>query len=288
MNQFRTEIIIQLGLGLLQGLTEIFPISSSGHLALVKEFFNLNEFSIGLAAFLHLGTFFAILVWIRKDVISLWNSFKVSIPKVFLYLFNHGENPFKEQASSKIPYYMFISIAATALVGILLKGPANHVFQERTYVMLLLTINGLIILSAGWFSAGDRTMAEIGVLDYLIIGALQGIAVIPGISRLGLTLCGSLFRKMSWSEALKLSFLLSLPAALGFAVEFSELTSHGMILGVDALALAMGVLGATVGGFIAIWFLMLPKMLERKTLIFFGIYCILVGIFSYTYLSNLP
>ena len=274
------EVLQYIFLGFIQGLTEALPISSAGHLVVGGELFSLHV-SLDLALLLHLGTFFAILIYFARDVRDLLITFARSLGNALFPRPGRGRNPFPQQ-DTRAPWYFLASVLVTGGMGLLFQDAVNAIFGEKTeLVTLLLILNGLVIVAASRWTAGNRSMSEIGLVDYLLIGLAQGLAVFPGISRLGFTLCMGLARKMSWFESLKLSFLLSLPTVLGI-VAVKAVRTWGTTPPSPSIetwvCTVLGIAAATAGGLVAVRFL-LSNVLERRSLVAFGIYCVLAGIF---------
>jgi undecaprenyl-diphosphatase len=276
----RSEVFQYIFLGFVQGLTEVLPISSSGHLVLSGELFSLRV-SLNLALFLHLGTFFAILIYFARDVRDLLVIFLHSLGDALFPRPGRERNPFKRR-DTRVPWYLLASTLVTGGMGLLSQDAVSAIFSGHTgLATLLLILNGLVIVAASQWTAGNRSMAEIGLGDYLLIGLAQGLAVFPGISRLGFTLCMGLTRKMSWFESLKLSFLLSLPTIVGAVVVQAMKTWEATLPSANTemwICTGLGIVAATAGGLVAVRFLM-SNVLEQRSLVAFGIYCVLAGIF---------
>lgn len=275
------EVFQYILLGFVQGITEVLPISSSGHLVISGELLGLHSSSLDLALLLHLGTFFAIFIYFANDVRDLVTTFLRSLINTLLPRPGEGRNPLK-QRDTHVPWYFLASTLVTCGMGLLFQDAVSAIFSgQNRLVTSLLILNGLAIVTASQWTRGNRSMAEIDLKDYLLIGLAQGLAVFPGISRLGLTLCMGLARKMSWFESLKLSFLLSLPIVLGATAVMAVRTWGNTALSSSIetwTGAGLGILAATVGGLMAVRFLM-SNVLERRSLIAFGVYCMMAGVF---------
>jgi len=288
-----TEFLGKLILGLIQGVAEVFPISSSGHLAMTRrilqDILGLRGIPFEVAVFLHFGTFVAILLFYQKDVVSLWHSAITSLLKTVGQSLMRTQNPSTtHELGEKTPFFLLISLFLTGILGLGLRAIAEQWFENPLIIGGLLVLNGLLVYLTGQFSSGNRRIRDLGVRDYVIIGLAQGLAVIPGLSRLGFTLCAGLWRKMEWFEALKLSFLLSFPTvvAAGF-LELVEYLPDRSLTAVEVMSMAIGVLAATVGGYLAIRVLLEQSLHARKRLISFGIYCMALGLFCSAYVAFL-
>jgi undecaprenyl-diphosphatase len=264
-----TDVVEKIVLAVLQGFTEVFPVSSSAHLAVYGSVLGI-ELSFDKIVLFHLGTFCAILYFYRKDVAAILTG----------------------QWGWKIPSLMLLSFATTAIIGfVVVEVLSASIVQQPRYIAVLWIVNGLIMAFVGARSGpGVKGIRDIGLREYLIIGVAQGVAALPGISRLGLTLGAGLLQRMTWSEALKLSFLLSLPTIL--AANLVELfwliyagssgpDTYGSLVS-QLLADILFILPAAGCGLLALTFL--SKFLGRRLLIYFGIYCLAAGSFFWMYL----
>jgi len=198
-------------LGTIQGIAEWLPVSSEGLIFLVKtNFFNNNE-SISeithLALWLHLGTFFAALVFFRKDVARLIK---------FLFQFKKAE-----EGEQKILIFLIVATVITGLIGLFILFLINKYGDNFniTASFINLAVGLLLLITAGLqFKAKKdslRFARELKNSDSIILGMVQGLASLPGLSRSGLTISTMLIRKINSALALKLSFLMSLPIVLG-------------------------------------------------------------------------
>lgn len=274
-------------LGIIQGLTEVFPVSSSAHLTIARSFlqksFGFEGFRFEVSVFLHIGTMVAIFAFYQKDVVALWRSFAATLMKSIILKSTGRINPEIIDLNARTPFMMLFSLCVTFLFALPLKHFAERLFYQVSWISALLILNGIIILAVAHFSAGKKRIAEIGLREYLIIGAAQGIAVIPGISRFGMTLCAGLLCGLSWFEALKLSFLLSLPTILG-AVVFEIIENYvlgGHLSDLNVVGVALGIIVAGIVGYFAIKFLMQKSLHTRNKLAYFGYYSIMVGLFFF-------
>ena len=265
-----TGIVENIVLAVLQGFSEIFPISSSGHLAVYGSVMGV-DLSFERIVLFHLGTFCAILYFYRKDVAAILTG----------------------KWGWKTPALMLVSFATTALVGYAVEQTLGvPIVQQTQQVALLWIVNGLFVAFAGVLSgSGEKHIIDIGLREYLVIGVAQGIAALPGISRLGLTLGAGLLQRMTWGEALKLSFILSLPTILAAnLLEIARLIYVGsgrLDLSGDVMSRLLVdvllILPVAVCGLLALRFL--SRFLGRRLLIYFGIYCVAAGSFFWMYLQ---
>jgi len=268
-------------MAIIQGFTEVFPVSSSGHIVIYSHILGM-QITFAYVIFLHIGTFLAILVNYRRQV---WNILG-------------------GKAGWKLPALLFVSFAMTALVGLIFQNLAAHITSEQpSDVAVLWVVNGIILCAIGFFSPqGTKRIDQLGIWSFLTIGIVQGMTTLPGISRLGLTLGIGLFLGLKWFEALDLSLLLSLPTVF-FANMFvlvqqlhpewlawslqsaSDNTSAVIINSASANWLfgALTVLLSFLSCLVAIR--VLSKFLGRKLLVYFGVYCLSAGVFFFFFLN---
>jgi undecaprenyl-diphosphatase len=256
-------------LGIVQGLTEFLPVSSSGHLVLVQRILGIAEPALFFDTLLHCGTLVAVFVAFRRDI---WNILR---------------RPFQ-----RFTWLLILATAVTAAIALGFKDTVEEAFASARWLgpAFLATAAALFLSEYLSRRPGDsRNDAEMGWFDAVFVGALQGIAVIPGVSRSGFTLSGALSRRLERDLAARFSFLLSIPAILGALViqikdliEISGFQSvnpnvpPGFAGGIDIPALAAGTLTAAVVGFGSV--MLMLKIIRERSLIGFGVYTALLGI----------
>ncbi len=258
-------------LGIVQGLTEFLPISSSGHLVLTEKIFNIHTENIYLEVFLHFGTFMAVVIVFWKDILGI---IKALWKKIFA----------KEEVIGSVNYVnlflcLLIGSVPAGILGMLFKNFVESSFKSTQFVSIMLIITGIFLFLTR-FSKTKKN--SVGFLDSLIIGLAQGLALLPGISRSGWTIGAGLFRGVKGTKVAEFSFLLSLPAILGASVlKLKE--SIGQNLPSKTMALYLsGALFAFLLGYLTIKFML--RILKKGKLEYFGYYCIIIGILSLIFL----
>lgn len=274
---------IWLLMGLVQGLTDVLPISSTAHLALLRQLLDAQSFDLPLAAGLHSGSLLAIGIFFRKELSSLWKEIRASIVQMSMWFTGKRTTAFLS-AENMTPYLYGLSLVPVAFEGLTLRLVAQEIFSQRFLPLIFLMLNGVIILVTAFVVRGERTIKELKWTEFLLIGALQGLAVLPGISRLGLVLCTGLWRRLKWQETLKLTFLLSIPVVSGALA----LESGNILAAVDGnpkliLTFITGSLLSCLGSWLSLK-LLTSRLLERRKLALFGYYCLMLGSFSSLYL----
>lgn len=239
--------------GLVQGLTEFLPVSSSGHLVLIPALLGLDEPDLATSAILHLGTLLAVVWFYRDDLIGL-----VRRPR--------------SEHSRRVWMLLVLGTIPAAIAGLALEGPIEILFSEPGYVAIALVITGLILTAGAAFEPGERTVEDGRPGDAAVVGLAQALALIPGISRSGMTITAGLVQGLRRVEAARYAFLLGVPAIAGAGIlEGAELIDQG---GFEA-SLLVGMAVAAVTGYVAIGALV--RLLGSRGLAPFAIYCVTFG-----------
>ena len=258
-------------LGLIQGLTEFLPVSSSGHLAITQHFLpGFEQPGLFFDVLLHAATTFAVIIYFRADV---WNLIRCYFCKDV------------EAVTTRHTLHMlFLGSIPTAIIGLTGKDFFTGLFDN------LLVIGSMLIITATFLTLAEkirrqtgRPLDQINLTDAVLVGTVQGFAIIPGISRSGSTIACLLLRGVDGEAAAKFSFLLALPAVGGAMLLSLKDLQH--VPSASIPAYGVGALIAFFSGLFAIRCLM--DVVRRKRLIGFAIYCLLVGsgIIAYTLLS---
>lgn len=255
-------------LGTLQGLTEFLPISSSGHLALVQSV--LPGLSMPLLLFdvvVHLGTLTAILLGLRRRVLALLRGAVSLLPGVSGDADLHTERR----------WILLIAVATlpTAIVGLTLKGPTEAMLHRPAWVGAALLVTAAVLVLSERLGRRMRGEGELRVPDALLVGLAQGLAVIPGISRSGVTIGSALWRDVRGEVAVEFSLLVSIPGILG-ATLLVVIENAGHISAGYVGPLAVGFLSALLSGLLALR--VLQWVVARRRLLPFAGYCGLLGI----------
>ncbi|OGF51153.1 MAG: hypothetical protein A2044_05980 [Candidatus Firestonebacteria bacterium GWA2_43_8] len=238
-------------LGIVQGLTEFLPVSSSGHLVVMQSFLkNFSQPGVLFDVTLHLGTVIAVLLYFRKRFIKILTN-------------------------KKLLLLLLVSTAVTGVIGVAFKDAFEKMFSDIKLVGASFIVTAIILLFAEKVKPGNKTEKEMTWLNALFIGLIQGIAIIPGISRSGSTIAGGLFAKLDRKFAAEFSFLLSVPAVLGAAVlQTRDLTKADMV-NIDIVFYLSGLIAAAVAGYVCTK--LLVQIIQKQRLYYFSIYLIIVG-----------
>jgi undecaprenyl-diphosphatase len=235
-------------LGLVQGLGEFLPISSSAHLVLVPSYMHWPDPGLAFDVALHLGTLLAVVLYFWRDL----SQYARSLIR---------RNDPSLAADRRLVGQLLLATIPGAVIGFLLEHKAETVFRSPQLIAIALIVLGVFLLVADYLSPGRRSIHEMTNGLALAIGLAQGLALIPGVSRSGVTITVALFLGFRRPDAARFSFLMSIPIIAGAGVlKFKEI-----LLSPDKLALAAGFGAAAVSGFIAIWFLMRYVQRHRYT-----------------------
>ncbi|MBN1231982.1 MAG: undecaprenyl-diphosphatase UppP [Candidatus Coatesbacteria bacterium] len=260
-------IILILLLGLIQGLTEFLPISSSGHLVVLQSFFPEIRIPLSYDVLVHIGTLVAVLIYFRRDILKLFNFVK----------FNTEEG----RKSLRLIFMLFIATIPAAIAGLLFEDIIEEIFENPRLVAVAWFVMGLILMATKLMkkSENEKGENEISYLDAIIIGIAQAIAILPGVSRSGSTIIAGLLRGLKPEASAKFSFLMSIPVILGAGI----LTLRKASFGQNTSYFLSGALISAIVGYISI--ILLLKILEKRRFFYFGIYLIIISISTFIFFT---
>jgi undecaprenyl-diphosphatase len=254
-------IPIAIFLGILQGLTEFLPVSSSGHLVIAQQLYpGALPHALAFDVCLHFGTLIAVVIYFRED------------------LFGMARAVFSGPRATEPHLQRWVGMLAVATIPIVIIGGTLHYQLEQAFTSLtavgfaLLVTASLLMLARG-LSGGSLAPEGLTVRDAIAIGCFQALAVVPGISRSGATIVGCLSRNLAPDAAARFAFLLSLPAITGALV--LNISAVGELLSQDLTPVLAGMASAAITGFLAIDVMMKAVRLGRLTP--FAVYCAILG-----------
>jgi undecaprenyl-diphosphatase len=249
-------------LGIVQGLTEFIPVSSTAHLRLLPELLGMKDPGAAYTAVIQLGTLLAVLVYFAKDLAAL--------P---VAMWREPSSP-----DGRLPWLLAAGTVPIVIAGLLLKKHIEGDLRSLYVIAIALVTVGIAMVIIDRIASGrdsNRPLAEITLTDAMLVGLAQTLALVPGVSRSGATICMTLLLGFSRSDAARFSFLLSIPAIAGAGI--FEAKDAFRLLGRDAIpALAVGTATAFVTGYLSIAWLI--KWLGSHDLIGFAIYRIIAGL----------
>lgn len=259
-------------MGIFQGIAEFLPISSSGHLALLQYLFDIKEGNLFFTEMLHFGTLISIFIVYFKDIARIIYEFIALIGSLI-----KGKRAHKLTKHQWFGFIIIIGSIPTALIGLTFKDFFESLYTSIIPIGAAFIVTGFLLWIAEKKGNEGKDVKDVKLLDAILIGIFQGIAIIPGISRSGSTIVGGLFRGLKKPVATEFSFLLALPATFGaFLLGMKDVAEGGgaFING----PLVLGVALSAVTGVFAIKALI--KLLNNNKLKYFSYYLWVLGILT--------
>lgn len=268
-----------LVLGIVQGLTEFLPISSSAHLILVPWLFGWPEPGLAFNVALHLGTLSAVLVYFSRDLLTIARGWLTGLAQ---------RRPLGSP-EARIGWAVLIGSVPAGVVGVLLNDAIDQYFHSGGGGTLAIGLTAVLLMALGaalWLAerAGrrSRSLTEVGLRDGFLVGVAQALALLPGVSRSGSTITAGLFLGFQRAAAARFSFILGIPAIVGAGMlETMHLLRTGLPASERTL-FVVGVAASAVTGFLAIAFLL--RFLQRRSTGVFVLYRFLLGAFILVWL----
>lgn len=282
-------IIESILLGILQGVTEFLPVSSSGHLALAQNIFHIEtNDSMLFDIMLHLGTLVAVFIVYHRDI---WNMIKEAVfmaGDIFRNLYTFILNRIHKTSLKyrkivhnsyrKFVVLILVSTVPTGIIGVLGKDLISDASQTLLIPGICLMITGVLLLMADLAKEGRKKPKDVTYRSGLLIGAAQGLATLPGLSRSGTTITACILCGLDRKFAVKYSFILSIPAILGAAVlEVKDVIAEPIEMGQIGIY-AVGTVFAAVVGYVCIKTMLV--IVRNKKFKYFAYYCFTVGIIA--------
>lgn len=240
------NILQAIALGLVQGITEFLPVSSSGHLVIGQKIFGLAKPPVLFDILVHIGTLLAVLVFFKNKFLKL---------------------------SKKIICLILIGTVPAALAGLFLNQYAQTLFNSLKLVGVSLLATAFLLFSTKLLKAKTKIFSQLNWQKAFIVGCFQALAILPGVSRSGSTIIGGLWTGLKKETAFDFSFLLAVPAILGaLALQIPEISSNG-----DQLAMGfVGLITASISGFLSLK--LFKQIVLKSKLYYFGFYCLVLGV----------
>lgn len=277
------HILQSIIMGIVQGLSEFLPISSSAHLVITSNLYKVlkgleltqeSSQEIFLDIMLHLGTLIAVLIYFRKDIIEIIKAFLSAVKSK-----DFSDN------NAKMALYILIGTIITVVIAFPLHDVAENLVYSPAIVGLLLIFTGILLFSAEAFSKRIQDKSDkIDLKTSIFIAIAQGLAALPGFSRSGLTIATGLLNKKDRLTAARYSFLLSIPIILGASmvypiikIDFHEFANYNWN------AIILGTIVSAIVGYLCIKYFL--KFVGKYSLAFFGYYCIIVGALSFVFFN---
>ena len=266
MNIFQGIII-----GIVQGLTEFLPVSSSAHRIFIQKLLGV-ESSLAFYTFLHLGSLLAVLIYFRADIYKMIRAWLLSVGDILQHRFKEGyySDPYK-----RLSWYVILATIPVGIAGVFFESQVDALFAGALYVPgFFLFVTGTILYLSQRMVSGQIDMSRMGWFQSLFMGLGQACAIMPGLSRSGTTIAAGLVMGLDKEFAAKFSFILSIPAIFGaFIVQLKDI---GLSMSGDGAAIILGFVAAFISGYFAIKWLI--DLIQNKSLDIFSCYCWIVGI----------
>ena len=266
MNIFQGIII-----GIVQGLTEFLPVSSSAHRIFIQKLLGV-ESSLAFYTFLHLGSLLAVLIYFRADIYKMIRAWLLSVGDILQHRFKEGfySDPYK-----RLSWYVILATIPVGIAGVFFESQVDALFAGALYVPgFFLFVTGTILYLSQRMASGQIDMSRMGWFQSLFMGLGQACAIMPGLSRSGTTIAAGLVMGLDKEFAAKFSFILSIPAIFGaFIVQLKDI---GSSMSGDGAAIILGFVAAFISGYFAIKWLI--DLIQNKSLDIFSCYCWIVGI----------
>ena len=273
------NIVLSVMMGIVQGLSEFLPISSSAHIVFTSNFYKIfNNVPISeeqptqeifLDIMLHLGTLIAVLIFFRKDIAEICKALCHAI-KTKNY----------ENQQAKLGLYIIAGTIITVILALPLEKVASHLVFHPALVGGLLLVTGVLLFSSEYMSKHKANLSQkVTLKQSLLIGLAQGIAVVPGLSRSSLTIATGMFAGLDRQTAARYSFLLSIPIILGASMVYPLIkidVTEAMTY--NWFAIIAGTVVSGIVGYLCIKYFM--KFISKFSLNIFGYYCVIMGLFT--------
>ena len=265
-------------LGLVQGLAEFLPISSSGHLALLQQAFGIHEDKVLLfAVLLHVGTLISVFIVYWKDIWELIVELCLTIRDLCT-----GKGlRLAERPIRKLGVMIIVATIPTAIIGLVFSDFFDSLYNSVIPIGVGLIITGFLLIFAEKKGEGNRGIQQMNFRNAIFIGLVQGVAICPGISRSGSTLFGSLICNLDRKFAVKFVFLISIPSILGSAILEAPAALEAGVTAAEVGPVLVGMLVAAVSGLVAIKTMI--KIVSDKKLSYFSYYVWALGLFVVLY-----
>ncbi|MBI9046768.1 MAG: undecaprenyl-diphosphatase UppP [Anaerolineaceae bacterium] len=265
-------IFQSLILGIVQGITEFLPISSSAHLVLIPYFFKWDiaeEFIFPFDVLVQMGTLIAVIIYFRQDLISIIRCFFRDIK---------NKQPFHSN-ESRLGLLIIIATIPAGAIGYFLDDVVEQAFQNPMLTAFFLLVTAGLMLLSEKFSKKEKDLSDMSTIDALWIGFFQLMAIFPGISRSGATISGGLFKNFKRETAARFSFLISIPimlaAGLKSMLDLNQISQINEFLPI----MAIGFITSAIVGYVSIAWLL--KFLNKNRINIFSYYCILLALATF-------
>lgn len=283
------SLLQSIMMGIIQGLTEFLPVSSSGHLAIFKNIFHVNtDTGILFDVLLHLGTLIAIFIVYYRDIfklivegVGLLGDACCNVGIFFSRTFGKNDAPYRRVTRNgyrKLALLVIVSTIPTGIIGYVAKDLVEAASEFLFIPGICLIVTAALLIISDRVKDGTKTPKNVTYTNAFGIGICQGIATMPGLSRSGTTIAACVVSGFERNFAVKYSFLMSIPAVLGAAALELKDIGEVSVTSTDVLHYVIGMAVAAVVGFICMKTLLV--VVRKKKFTYFAVYCLLIGMIS--------
>lgn len=251
-------------LGIIQSITEFLPISSTAHLVIIPWLFSWQDDGLPFNVALHIGSLIAIIAYFRDEWILVIKDFCKGLLKT----------SFKDNPQGKVGLFLLIGTIPAVISGLTFESYASGILRKPIFIAISLSLFGIFLFMADKHSKNTKKMHDIDFIDCLYFGIAQAFAIIPGVSRSGVTITGGLLRNFKRDEAAKFSFLLAAPLIFCAAVLQSRHLEMSTVLSTPFIT---GIVSSAITAFIVIKLLL--SFLRKQSYTVFVIYRLLLAAF---------
>jgi len=266
-------------LGIVQGLTEFLPVSSSGHLALLQRAFGMQGELVFLDVVLHVGTLCSLCVFFRTDLFILFSNVVSAVIDILFrrrisYVMRYNDK-------FRLACYIVVTAFITGVIGLTAKDFFEGRFESMVTIGIGFAVTGAVLFLTKRYRFGQRYLRHILLRDALLLGLTQSCAILPGVSRSGITIATLFFRNIEEESAFKFSFLVSIPVIAGaFIVKLGDCVSAERTISI--FYLAVGFAAAFVSGICALH--LLARVIRKKVFYRFAFYCFLMSVITLVFM----
>lgn len=261
-------------LGIVQGITEFLPISSTAHIVIVQMLMDIEFPGYVLEIFLHLASVLAVIIYFRRDLLEIITGF-------FGYFKSKTE---KNKILFRYTLYLILATLITGILGIWLKDLVADSLKSPVVIAISLALTGIfLIFIERYHQIGNKDESSMTIMDTIIIALVQTLAVLPGVSRSGSTLIAGLWVGLNREAAVRFSFLLAIPVILGSTVLMIDELTMDVIQETGLLTILVAFFTTFIFSIIGIIWLI--DLLKKSKLYYFAIYCFLLALFVLFYLQ---
>lgn len=267
------DLLKMILMGIVQGIAEFLPISSSGHLLVLNKILNIQEPSMFIAQMLHFGTLISVLIVFFEDVKNMIIEFIKMIVKLL------KREKFEINKDQKLALLIIVASIPTAIIALCFEDIFSAYYNNLRSVSLMFMITAIMLFVTDKYPSKNKKAFNLNYLSAFGIGMVQGIAIMPGISRSGSTIFAGSILDLNKSEAARFSFLISLPATFGaFLFGLKDVLKSGEAVSFN-LSIIVGILTSAVVGIVSIKFLL--NLLNKNKMSYFSIYLVVISILTF-------